>query len=352
MSILKSVKTKPYQLVLAMTTVAMLSACQEQSPKTNDSNAQATTQATSQTTTNEQAQPSTSQDNTNTGQAQLTTATGVVDIAKNPSPLVVYDMTAMQNLAVLGVAVQGMPDIEPDRLAKFHLKAEGTPEAAVVGTLFEPNLESLNALQPKAIFVGSRMAEKSEEIAKIAPVYNLTIDTKNVYESSKKQLAEFGVIFGKEKEATQAQNQIDTAIETTKKAVAGKGNGLAILVNGNKLSAYGQNSRYGFLHTTFGIPMADEHIEDARHGQPISFEYLQKTDPDWLFVLDRGAAIGEEGQSAKEVLNNPLMHTTKAYKNNQIVYLSADSYLAFGGYYQWLADAKIITDAFNQKQAQ
>lgn len=287
---------------------------------------------------------------TKEGETTIKTATGEQSITTNPNPIAVYDMTALQNLKVLGVAVQGMPSAEmtAERIAMLNLKADGTPDGTAVGTLFEPNLEALHALKPQAVFVGSRMAEKIEELAKVAPTYNLTIDTHNVYESSKQQLSDFGRIFNKQEQAQKAQAEIDSAIEEAKKAVAGKGNGLAILINGNKMSAYGKNSRYGYLHTTFGIPMADENIQEARHGQPISFEYLQKTDPDWLFVLDRTAAIGEEGVSAQEVLNNPLMHNTKAYKNKQIVYMSPDSYLAFGGYYQWLKDAKIVTDAFNQ----
>lgn len=193
--------------------------------------------------------------------------------------------------------------------------------------------------------------KKSEELAKIAPTYNLTIDTSNVYESSKQQLTDFGKVFDKSTEAEKLIADIDKAIADTKTAVAGKGNGLAILINGNKMSAYGKNSRYGYLHTTFGIPMADEAIkEEDGHGQPISFEYIQKVDPDWLFVLDRTAAIGEEGPSAQQVLDNPLMHNTKAWKNKQIIYVSPDSYLAFGGYYQWMKDTKIVIDAFNAKQ--
>lgn len=124
----------------------------------------------------------------------IQTATGKQTLPANPHPLAVYDMTAMQNLAVLGVPVEGMPT----NLRLTNLKAANTPEAAEVGTLFEPDLEALNALQPKAVFVGSRMAEKAEEIAKVAPVVNLTIDTKNVYESTKQQLTDFGQLFGKQ----------------------------------------------------------------------------------------------------------------------------------------------------------
>ncbi len=322
-------------LSLALACVLGLTACNQ------DKTAQSPDKQT-------QAQSGTTQNDPKAGEITLHTATGEVKLSANPAPIAVYDMTALQNLAALGVAVQGVPEMEADRVALLNLKAKDTPEGVPIGTVLEPNLEALNALKPQAVFVGSRMAEKSEELAKVAPTYNLTIDTKDVYAATKQQLTDFGALFGKAEEAKKRQAEIDSKIEEVKKAAAGKGTGLAILINGDKMSAYGKNSRYGFLHTTFGIPMADENIQEARHGQPISFEYLQKTDPDWLFVLDRGAAVGEEGKSAQVVLDNPLIHNTKAWKNKQIVYLSPDSYMAFGGYYQWLKDSQIVLDALNK----
>lgn len=298
-------------------------------------------------TTQNQSSDSKSAPNT-ANEVVLHTMTGEVNIPKNPNPIAVFDMTALQNLAALGVFVQGVPDVKADRVAMLNLKAQNSPDGKVVGTVFEPNLEALDALKPQAVFVGSRMAPKLDSLNKVAKTYNLTIDTNDVYQATKQQLTDFGALFDKQEQADKLIKELDDTITQVKTATKNKGNGLAILINGDKMSAYGKNSRYGFLHTTFGIPMADEHIQEARHGQPISFEYLQKTDPDWLFVLDRTAAIGEEGKSAQAVLDNPLIHNTKAWKNKQIVYLSPDSYLAFGGYYQWQKDAKIILDAFTQ----
>lgn len=311
-----------------------LSACADNQNATSAQNAETSSQASPTS-----AAPA----DANRGSVRVHTALGEQEVVGNPYPLAVFDMTAMQNLAALNVAVQGMPA----NLRLSNLKAANTPEAADIGTLFEPDLEALHALAPKAVIVGSRMAEKADAIARVAPVLNLTIDTHDAHQATTQQLRDFGALFNKTADAEKLIAEIDEAIAQTKQAAQGKGNALAILVNGNKLSAYGKNSRYGFLHTAFGMPMADETIQDARHGQPIGFEYIQKVDPDWLFVLDRSAAIGEEGAAAETVLDNALMRETKAYKNKRIVYLSADSYLAFGGYYQWLKDAQIVRDALN-----
>ena len=272
----------------------------------------------------------------------VNTVKGDVALAINPSPLVVYDMTLMQDLAALDVAIDGAPE----NLLLDNLHSKTQPEPKAVGTVFEPDLEALNAMQPQAILVGSRMAEKYDELSNIAPTLDMTIDTADIYESSKQRLHDLGALFGKSDQAAKLQQNIDTLIDETKSVTKDKGTGLVVMVNGNKLSAYGDKSRYGFIHNVLEVPMADEQIADASHGQPISFEYIQKVNPDWLFVVDRSAAIGEDGIGAKAVLDNPLVAQSTAWSKQQVVYLSPDSYLAFGGYYQWMQDLTTIKDAF------
>lgn len=275
---------------------------------------------------------------------EVDTVRGDVSLPINPSPLVVYDMTLLQDLAALDVAVAGMPsDLKLD-----NLHSETQPDPEEVGTVFEPDLEALNAMQPQAILVGSRMAEKYDELANIAPTLDMTVDTANIYESSKQRLHDLGALFGKSAKAAKLQGNIDDLIEQTQALTKDKGTGLVVMVNGNKLSAYGVESRFGFVHSVLGVPAADSKIDEARHGQPISFEYIQKVNPDWLFVLDRSAAIGEDSIGAKAVLDNPLVAQTNAWSKDQVVYLSPDSYLAFGGYNQWMQDLTTIKDAFNK----
>ena len=58
-----------------------------------------------------------------------------------------------------------------------------------------------------------------------------------------------------------------------------------------------------------------------------------KAEPDWLIVLDRGAAVGEEGQSAEATLKSPLVEGTNAWKAGHVVYLpAAELYIGGGGY--------------------
>ena len=328
-------------LLTAMVTalVATISVTGCSSPESNDSEP-ADTKTENQTA--DHASNVANNDAVSVEKITVDTVKGNVDLAMNPSPLVVYDMTLMQDLAALDVAVDGMPS----GLKLDNLQSKTQPEPKTVGTVFEPDLEALNAMQPQAILVGSRMAEKYDALSSIAPTLDMTIDTANIYESSKQRLHDLGALFGKSAQAAKLQGNIDGLIDETKTLTKDKGKGLVVMVNGNKLSAYGDKSRYGFIHTVLDIPMADDQIADARHGQPISFEYIQKTNPDWLFVVDRSAAIGEDGAGAKAVLDNPLVAQTNAWSNNQVVYLSPDSYLAFGGYYQWMQDLTTIKEAF------
>ncbi|MBB3107177.1 iron complex transport system substrate-binding protein [Psychrobacter luti] len=324
-------------MMTALVTTISMAGCS--SPESNDSEP---ADAKTENQTADNASNVANNDNVSVATIAVDTTKGKVDLAMNPSPLVVYDMTLMQDLAALDVAVDGMPS--GLHLDNLHSKTQ--PEPKAVGTVFEPDLEALNAMQPQAILVGSRMAEKYDSLSSIAPTLDMTIDAANIYESSKQRLHDLGALFGKSDQAAKLQGNIDGLIDETKVLTKDKGKGLVVMVNGNKLSAYGDKSRYGFIHTVLDIPMADDQIADARHGQPVSFEYLQKTNPDWLFVVDRSAAIGEDGAGAKAVLDNPLVAQINAWSNDQVVYLSPDSYLAFGGYYQWMQDLTTIKDAF------
>lgn len=274
----------------------------------------------------------------------IPTARGDVAVKANPSPIAVFDTGSLDTMQALGIKVDGAPDAE-----KILPYLKPTFDAAKdVGTLFEPNMEALYALKPELIIVGTRSAKKFNDVSKIAQTIDLTDNGDKLIESSLQRILSLGKLFNKQAEAEKLHNEIQTLFTETQDAVKGKGNGLIVLVNGGKISAFGSGYRLSWIHNSLGIPMADESLKAAGHGQPISFELIQKLNPDWLFVLDRLASIGEEGKSAQEVLDNALVHQTTAWKKGQIVYLSSASYLAPGGVEQVKTDLTNIKNAFQK----
>ena len=280
------------------------------------------------------------------GSVKVQTAHGEAVVPQNPERVAVYDLGAVDTLSKLGVKIGASVDSQNLAYLDAPLK-----DAVKAGTLFEPNYEALNAYNPQLIVIGSRMAKDkvSDELAKLAPTIDMTAQTDNMKESAKARIDAYGRIFGKQAEADALKAEIDKTFADAKAAAQGKGKGLVILVNAGKLSAFGPDSRLGgWIHRDIGVPAADEAIKEGSHGQPVSFEYIKEKNPDWLFVLDRSAAIGEEGQAAREVLNNPLVAQSTAWKKGQVVYLPPETYLAAGGAQELLNAGNLLKDAFSR----
>ena len=280
------------------------------------------------------------------GSVKVQTAHGEAVVPQNPERVAVYDLGAVDTLSKLGVKIGASVDSQNLAYLDAPLK-----DAVKAGTLFEPNYEALNAYNPQVIIIGSRMAKDkvSDELAKLAPTIDMTAQTDNMKESAKARIDAYGRIFGKQTEADALKAEIDKTFADAKAAAQGKGKGLVILVNAGKLSAFGPDSRLGgWIHRDIGVPPADEAIKEGSHGQPVSFEYIKEKNPDWLFVLDRSAAIGEEGQAAREVSNNPLVAQSTAWKKGQVVYLPPETYLAAGGAQELLNAGNLLKDAFSQ----
>lgn len=259
--------------------------------------------------------------------AEITTAIGTVTIDRVPATVAVYDIAAIDTLMSLGVKPDGIPD-------KLYLPelADVAKGAAVVGTLFEPDLEALNALEPDLVIVGGRSSTQVEATSRVAPTIDMTMTGDDLLAEAKARLAAYGDLFAKAGEAADAARGLDTAVEAARQAVKGKGKALILMTNGPKITAYGPGSRFGWLHKALDLEPAVTDVETATHGEAVSFEFISKANPDWLLVLDRAAAIGSGEQGAKATLDNELVARTTAWKTGQVVYLpAADFYIAAGG---------------------
>lgn len=256
----------------------------------------------------------------------IPTARGEVALSAAPARIAVLDIAALDTLAALGVAAAGVPDrLYVDYLAGA---AEG---AAVVGTLFEPDLEALAVLAPDLIVIGGRSAAQADALAPIAPVIDMTIGA-DLLGEARARLRAYGTLFGKADRAAELEAALDGRIAAARAAAEGRGRALILMTNGPKVSAYGRGSRFGWIHDSLGQPEAHPNLDPQTHGDAVSFEFIAEVNPDWLIVIDRSAAIGEPA-SAPATLDNPLVAATTAGRTGQVVTLSAAPvYVAGGGY--------------------
>ena len=272
----------------------------------------------------------------------IETAAGATEVPHSPESVVVFDAPAVDTITALGQPIAGLPSpLYLDGIDEVIASAE------VVGTLFELDFETLAVMQPDLIVVGGRSSTQREPLSQIAPTIDMTIWGEDMVAQARDRIAAYGTLFDKEDEAAALTETLDAKIEEARAAVAGKGDGLILLTNGGKISAYGANSRFGWLHGALDLPEAHPGLSDDTHGQAISFEFIAETDPDWLLVIDRAAAIGADGEAAAATLDNPLVARSTAAQEGQIVYLdAAPLYISGGGASSMMHTLDEIISAF------
>jgi iron complex transport system substrate-binding protein len=253
---------------------------------------------------------------------------GETKIEKNPKKVVVFDYGTLDTLDELGVEVAGVPQGNiPSYLDKYE-----SDDYANVGTLKEPDFEAIAEVDPDLILISGRQSDVYDQLEEIAPTIFLGVDTTRYMDSFKENLATIGKLFDKQDEIDDEVADIEASIsKLNEKAEKADKDGLIILANDDKISAYGPDSRFGLIHDVFGVPASDEGIEASTHGQNVSFEYVTKQDPDLLYVVDRGAVVTDGEPSAKKIVENDLMKDTKAYKNDDITYLNPEYWYLSGG---------------------
>ncbi|WP_347058634.1 siderophore ABC transporter substrate-binding protein [Blastococcus sp. HT6-30] len=261
------------------------------------------------------------------GAAEVTVshAQGESTVPVDPETVVVFDVGALSTLDSLGVDVAGVPEAAyPESLEEY-----AGDDHTKVGSLFEPDYEAVNALEPDLIIVGGRSAAAYPQLAEIAPTIDLTVDNGNFLESFEERVTTLAEVFGEEDAVADRLAALDERVAEVRAAAQDAGTGLFVMTNAGELSAYGPDTRFGMVYDELGVSAADENLTAADHGDAVSFEYLAEKDPDMLFVLDRDAAIGESGTAAEQVLDNELVAATSAAQNDEIHYLdSAVWYIA------------------------
>ncbi|MEZ7239511.1 ABC transporter substrate-binding protein [Rhodococcus sp. GXMU-t2271] len=248
-------------------------------------------------------------------------AQGETEVPVDPERVVVFDQSVLQSMIDLDLPdAVGVPALTnwPESFARYR-----GDDVAKVGSLFEPDFEAVNALDPDLIIVAARSATSYDALSEIAPTVDLSVDSKDFLNSVEKQNRNLAGIFGAE-DAFEAKfggirESFDAVSASAEQASL---RGLILRVEAAEVTAYGPGSRYGIIHDLGVAPVSETFADDVAHGDAVSFEYIAQADPDLMFVQDREAPLGDTtGPNASRVLDNPLVGGTTAAEEGRITYL-------------------------------
>ncbi len=246
----------------------------------------------------------------------------------------VMDMAALDILDSLGLGdrVVGSSSTSLDYLQDYVTNES----VSNLGTIKEADMEAVMACEPDVIFIGGRLSSSYDVLSEIAPVVFLSTDTEiGVVESMRKNASTIASMFGVEDQVDSLMSGFDTRIEALAAFAADKTAIVGMCTSGS-FNVLGNDGRCSIIGVEVGFENigVDAEIDTSTHGNEASFEFIVEKAPDYIFVMDRDAAIGTDGaQLAQEIMENELVMGTDAYKNGSIVYLEHPAvwYTAEGG---------------------
>jgi iron complex transport system substrate-binding protein len=277
---------------------------------------------------------------------------GTQTISTPIETVVSLDNRTFETLSSWGIELAAAPvDLMPDTIPYT------TDDSIVnIGNHREPDLEALAAVEPDLVIMGQRFGDYEADIAELVPdatIINLEPrDGESFAEELKRQTTVLGEIFGKQAEAEELNSAFDEAYDRVAAAYPEGDTVMAVNTSGGS---------FGYLAPTVGRtlgPLFDwfefepalvvEGASDNHEGDEVSVEAIAESNPDWILVMDRDAAVGsdEEGYQpgAELVKNHEALANVTAVQEDHIVVMPADTYTNEGvqtytEYLNSLADA-------------
>lgn len=271
---------------------------------------------------------------------EITDIYGTVTVPVNPKNLVALDNRTFETLSDWGIKLAAVPK------AVMPADSPYVSDDSVqdIGSHNEPNLEIIAAADPELVIVGQRFASYYEDIKKLVPnaaVINLNFDVSaeadapgdSLVNGLKNSTIALGQIFNKNEEAAQLVADFDKSIEEAKSAYNGTDTIMSVVVSGGEIgfSAPRSGRVWGPMYEIFGwVPALEIDNSSSDHkGDDVSVEAIAQSNPDWIFVLDRDAAVSstKDAVPAQDVINNsPALQNTTAITKKQIIYAPNDTY--------------------------
>jgi iron complex transport system substrate-binding protein len=275
---------------------------------------------------------------------------GTHEVPKPPKSVVATDNNSFQTLSDWGIQLTAaaralMPSTIPEK---------DDDDIVDLGLHIEPDLEAVVEVEPDLIITGSRFSQYNEDFEKLAPdAAIVTLDVredKPFDEELKRRVDTLAEIFDKQDEAKKLDDDLDAAVARVKDAYQSGDKVMSVIVSGGEIgySAPHVGRTFGPLYDLFDFTPAleVEGADDDHQGDDVSVETIADSNPDWILVMDRDAALSEEdSQPAAEVIEkSEALKKVTAITEGNVVYMPEDTYTNEGmetytKYFGTLADA-------------
>jgi iron complex transport system substrate-binding protein len=267
------------------------------------------------------------------GTHTVETANGPVEVPRNPERVVVLDTGELDTALTLGITPVGSVHAleENDFLGYFPAKRQ--EGIADVGAITQPNLETVNELDPDVI-IGSnvRDEERYDELSQIAP----TVFAEDTGATWQENFLMFAEALDKADEAQRViadyEDHVAEVVDTIGGPEAAAGLEVSILrfIDGADARLYGPESFIGTVLEDVGVgrPAILAEAEDG-FAVEISPEQVDQADGDVVFYSSYGSTDGSGEDAA---VGGPLWDTLTAVQNDRAFRVDDDLWFLGIGY--------------------
>lgn len=257
----------------------------------------------------------------------------------NPKKVVTFSLGVADTfnyfgLEKLGIEEFGIPkDMQklPTLLDEFNDK-----KYKDVGSLFDPDFNVIELINPDLIILDGRSANYYSQIKKDYPYINVLDASLTTYDLLEQETVfnNLSLIF------PNIKNELNSIIGEFKnsfneiKEYSKNYNAMFLQLNGKVISAAtNKNGRYKVLYNEFGFNFKDlgGNLSENNHGTAeISIEKIREANPDVIFIMDRNVIV-EGKKSDLTFLNESIIKNVEAIKNDDVYQLHPESWYTITG---------------------
>ncbi|WP_416147649.1 ABC transporter substrate-binding protein [Salipaludibacillus sp. HK11] len=268
----------------------------------------------------------------------VTHAMGNTEVPDNPERIVVLDNGALDNLLAMEVEPVGAASIFLDEPFMSYLEVQ-TEEIENVGTVDEPNLESIAAANPDIILGNKDLHEKIyDKLSEIAPTVlteALGLDWKEDLQIQAEAIGKTeegeDLIADYEKRVEEFKAEMGDELETTELSI--------LRPRADHVRIYLSESYSGQFIEELGFPRPAAQQEET-FGKEVTEEQIADLDGDVIFWFERDP----ENIINTKLKEDPLWATLEAVQADKVYEVSPDTWLSGMG----IQSRNLMLDDVNQ----